>query len=114
IIGAALISIALNHVAAAQSASGAGPTVCQMRPSPDRAVFKPLGELAGPAECGGPDVVRLERIILADRSEVGVEPPATLRCEMAEAVVCFVRQDLASAVIAMGAPLSTIENYDSY
>ena len=114
IIGAALIGIALNRGAAAQSAQDAAPTPCQMRLSPDRAVFKPLGELAGPAECGGPDVVRLERIILADRSEVAVEPPATLRCEMAEAVVSFVRQDLASAVTAMGAPLSAIENYDSY
>jgi len=114
IIGAALIGTALYHVAAAQSASGAGPTVCQMRLSPDRAVFKPLGELAGPAGCGGPDVVQLERIILADRSEVAVEPPATLRCEMAEAVVSFVRRDLAPAVTDMGATLSAIENYDSY
>ena len=112
--GTALIGVAWSNGAAAQSGPGAAATVCQMRLSPDRAVFTPLGELGAPAGCGGPDVVHLERIILADRAEVAVEPPATLRCEMAEAVVFFVRQDLAPAAAAMGAPLSAIENYDSY
>ena len=114
IIGTALVGVALSDGAAAQSGPGAGPTACQTRLSPDRAVFTPLGELGGPAGCGGPDVVHLERIILADRTEVAVEPPATLRCEMAEAIVFFVRQDLAPAAAAVGAPLSAIENYDSY
>jgi len=114
VIGTALVGVALSDGAAAQSGPEAGPTACQRRLSPDRAVFTPLGELGGPAGCGGPDVVHLERIILADRTEVAVEPPATLRCEMAEAIVFFVRQDLAPAVAAAGAPLSAIENYDSY
>src|SRR5262249_30614135 len=86
----------------------------QMRLSPDRAIFKPLGELGGPPGCGGPDVIHLERIILADRTEVAVEPPATLRCEMAGGVVSFVREDLAPAAAALGAAPSAIENYDSY
>jgi len=114
IVKTALVGVALSDGAAAQSGPGAGPTACQGRLSPDRAVFTPLGELGGPAGCGGPDVVHLERIILADRTEVAVEPPATLRCEMAEAIVFFVRQDLAPAAAAVGAPLSAIENYDSY
>jgi hypothetical protein len=113
IIGTALVDITLGVSASAQSAPEA-PTACQTRLSQDRAVFKPVGELGGPAGCGGPDVVHLERIILADRSEVAVDPPATLRCEMADAVVSFVREDLAPAVTAMGAALSAIENYDSY
>lgn len=114
IISTAFISIALSDGARAQSAPGEAPTVCQMRLSSDRAVFTPLGEVGGPAGCGGPDVVHLERIILADHTEVAIEPPATLRCDMAEAVVLFVRRDLAPAAAAMGAPLSAIENYDSY
>jgi hypothetical protein len=114
IIGTALIGGAASDGAAAESGPDAAPTACQMRLSADRAVFKPLGELDAPAGCGGPDVVHLERIILRDRIEVAVEPPATLRCEMAEAVVFFVRQDLAPAAAAMGAPLSAVENYDSY
>ena len=114
IIGPPLAVIALSNGALAQSAPYAAPTACQIRLSEDRAVFKPLGGLDGPAECGGPDIVLLERIILADRSEVAIEPPATLRCEMAEAVVSFVRQDLAPAAAAMGSALSAIENFDSY
>jgi len=113
VIGA-LAVIALNNAAVAQSPQDEAPTACQMRLPSDRAVFKPLGELGGPAGCGGPDVIYLERIILADRTEVAIEPPATLRCETAEAIVSFVRQDLAPAAAAMGSSLSAIENYDSY
>jgi hypothetical protein len=114
IIGPTLASIALNDSVAAQPAQDAAPTACQMRLSENRTVFKPLGELDGPSGCGGRDIVQLERIVLTDRTEVAIEPPATLRCEMAEAVVSFVRQDLAPAAAAMGSALSAIENFDSY
>ena len=116
LIGAILIGLASPDRAAAQSSPAASPTpsACQMRLSPDRAAFKPLGEMGSPGGCGGPDVVLLERIILPDRSEIAVEPPATLRCEMAEAIVHFVRQDLAPAATAMGSALHAIENFDSY
>jgi hypothetical protein len=113
----ALMMIALVSRASADSLQEE-PTACQIRLSSDHAVFKPLGELAGepggPAGCGGPDVVLLQRMILEDRTEIAVEPPATLRCEMAEAITNFVRQDLAPAAAAMGSPLSAIENHDSY
>src|SRR6516165_5406824 len=66
IIGPTLAVIALSNGAAAQSPQGEAPTACQIRLASDRAVFKPLGELGGPAGCGGPDVISLERIILAD------------------------------------------------
>src|SRR5215468_934037 len=111
---AAVAVITFSNGAVAQSAQDGTPTACQMRLSRDRAVFKPLGELSGPGECGGPDIIHLERIVLSDRAEVAVEPPATLRCEMAEDVVSFVRQDLAPAAAVMGSALSAIENYDSY
>src|SRR5713226_5557881 len=35
----------------------AAPSTCQLRLTPDRAAFKPLGEIAGPGECGGTDIV---------------------------------------------------------
>jgi hypothetical protein len=116
VIGAVLVGMALGDGAVAQPSpnEAPAPTACQMRLTPDRAVFKPLGELGGPAGCGGPDVVYLERIILADRTAIAIEPPATLRCEMAEAIMHFVRQDLAPAAVAMGAALSALENFDSY
>jgi hypothetical protein len=119
-IGAALIGMALVSAASAQSApdaSGSGtPTACQVRLS-DRAVFKPLGNIVsepGGPGCGALDAVFLQRIVLDDHTDVAVEPPATLRCEMAEAVADFVRHDLAPAAAAMGSPLRVVENHDSY
>ena len=50
----------------------------------------------------------LESIDLEDGAPVTVEPPAILRCEMAEAVTEFVRHDLAPAAAALGSPLSAI------
>jgi hypothetical protein len=70
--------------------------------------------LVGPGECGATDVVRLEAIILDDKHRVAVMPPATLRCGMAEVLVQWVRDDVASAVSVSGAALATIDNYASY
>lgn len=79
------------------------------------AKFKPIGNLNGNiAGCGGRDVVVLSRIRLEGDQEVALEPAATMRCEMAEAVVGLVRDELAPAAAAMGSPLSALENYDSY
>ncbi len=123
VISPALIGIALVNGASVQAAQEksppeAPPSACQMRLAADRAVFKPLGEVAGapkgPAGCGGKDVVLLQQIVLPDRTEVAVEPPATLRCEMAEAITDFVRDDLAPAAALIGSPLRALENDDSY
>jgi hypothetical protein len=109
--------VALVCGASAQPAQGTGqeapPSACQLRLS-DRALLKPLGDLAGPAGCGAKDAVLLQQIILQDHTAVAVEPPATLRCDMAEAITEFVRHDLAPAAAAMGSSLSAIENDDSY
>ena len=96
------------HEAAAASSA------CQLRLTPDRAVFKPLGEISGPGECGGPDIVSLERIVARNRAPIAIAPPATLRCETAEAIVTWVRDDLAARVAALGSELAAIENFDSF
>jgi hypothetical protein len=92
----------------------AAPTACQLRLTPDRAVFRPLGEISGPGECGGPDIVALERIVARNRASIAISPPATLRCETAEAIVTWVRDDLVARVAALGSGLATIENFDSF
>src|SRR5258708_10764570 len=100
IVGHTVAVIALSNGAAAQSPQDEAPTACHMRLASDRAVFKPLGELGGPAGCGGPRVISLARIILADRTVVAIQPPATLPCATAGAVVSFLRHDLAPAAAA--------------
>jgi Extensin-like protein C-terminus len=96
----------------------AAASACQVRLSSDRAVFKSIGDIGGDsnslAECGARDAVLLQRIVLPDHTEVAVEPPAKVRCEMAEAITDFVREDLAPAAAVLGSPLSAIENHDSY
>jgi hypothetical protein len=111
-VGAAVIYVLATCDGAVAQTSA--PSACQMRLTPDRAAFRALGDTSLPGGCGGPDVVLLERIVAVDGSVVAVEPPATLRCEMAEAIVHFVRQDLVPSGAAMGSLVSAIENFDSY
>ena len=89
------------------------PSACQLR-LPERAVIRVLPPMNGPGGCGGADMVKLEAIILPDKSRVALSPPATLACSMAEAVADWVREDIAPAAIELGAPLRGLDNYASY
>jgi hypothetical protein len=100
----------------AAAAAVSGPvtaSACQLRLA-KLAVFKPLPMLIGAGECGAVDAVVLDSIILADKAKVAVSPPATLRCSMAEAVALWLREDVAPAVLKLGAPLRGLDNFDSY
>ena len=98
-----------------QASGGASaPSVCRLRLTHDLAVAPSLAPIIGPGECGAPDVVRLEQITLPDRSRITVAPPAVLRCSMAEAIVDWVREDVAPRARELGAPLKRIESFGSY
>jgi hypothetical protein len=93
----------------------AEPSPCQLRLSvAGRVLFTALPPLSGPGACGAPDVVRLEAVVMPDRSRVAFEPPPTLRCTMAGAIGDWVREDIGPTAAGLGAPLRAIENYDSY
>lgn len=89
------------------------PSACDLRLK-ELADFTPLPGLVGPGECGAADVVRLEAVILRDRIRVVLNPPAVLRCPMAEALAHFMRNDVAPAAAELGSPLASLVNYDSY
>jgi hypothetical protein len=89
------------------------PSACRLALA-EKAAILPLPPVAGPGECGAEDVVHLEGLVLADWSRVTLNPPAILRCEMALAVVDWVRDDVAVTAATLGARLTAIENYDSY
>ena len=95
------------------SAAPAPPSPCQARLA-KVATFHPLPVLFGPGECGAADAVLLETLILPDQSKVAVTPPATLRCTMAEEIARWVREDIAPAALKLGAPLRSVDNFDSY
>ncbi len=99
---------------AAEIAEPAPPSACRLRLTAELAVAPSLPALSGPNECGAPDAVQLEAVVLADRTRVAVMPPATLRCEFAEAIVHWVREDIAPAARALGSALRSVDNYASY
>jgi hypothetical protein len=90
------------------------PTACRLRLTPDRAVFEPLGAISRDGECGGPDIVLLKRVITTGHAFIDIAPAATLRCEMAEAIVDWVREDLVSQAASFGSALAGIQNLDSF
>jgi hypothetical protein len=90
------------------------PSACFLRLTPTLAVATPLPALAGAGGCGADDVVRLEAVVLPDKTQVALSPPATLRCPFAEAIARWVREDVAPAVRTLGAPLKALDNYASY
>src|SRR3981189_2403181 len=90
------------------------PSACQLRLSADRAIFRPLPTLTGPGGCGATDVVQLDAVVMPNRERVMLMPAPTLRCSMAEAVADWVRDEVGAAAADLGAPLKSIENFDSY
>lgn len=92
----------------------AEPSVCQLRIGGEIAVIEAQPPLIGPGDCGAVDVVKLEAIILKDKSRVPVTPPATVRCGMAEALAHWVREDVTAAVAGLGTTVRALDNYASF
>jgi hypothetical protein len=96
-----------------EAGPAAAPSPCDQRLA-QVADFRPLGRLVAPGECGANDAVLLETVTLADRSKVAIAPPATLRCEMAQAVAQWLRDDVAPAAQKLGSPVRRLGNLGSY
>jgi hypothetical protein len=80
-----------------------------------RAVAPGVDSIEGPGACGGTDLVRLEAIVMPDYSRIEMSPPAILRCSMAEAIVDWVKEDLAPlAASKLGSPVRSIRNFAAY
>jgi len=92
----------------------APPTACRLRLTAALATAPSLPPITGPGECGAPDVVRLEAVVLPDQSRVAIAPPAILRCSMAEAIVSWVREEAAPHALERGSSLKTLANLASF
>ncbi len=88
-----------------------------------RACYDRLGKIANfvpvpirvePAQCARFDMVRLDRVLMPDQTSVAVIPAPQLQCNMAEALVEWIRDDAGPAAATLGAPLAAISGYDSY
>jgi hypothetical protein len=97
-----------------EDGAAAEPTACRLRLTAALASAPSLPPITGPGECGAPDVVRLEAVVLPDHSRVAITPPAVLRCTMAEAIVSWVREEAAPRALDLGSPLKAIANLASF
>ncbi|MDB5522011.1 MAG: Extensin-like [Tardiphaga sp.] len=73
-----------------------------------------LPDITGPGSCGGTDLVRLEAVVVPGKGKVPLKPAATLRCEMATAVVGWIRDDMAPLAATLGTALAELDNFDSF
>lgn len=90
-----------------------GPSACALRIA-DIAVVVPQFNIEGQGGCVAEDVVRLEAILMPDKTKVVVTPPAMLRCSMAETVAGWIREEVGPAIGGLGSKLARVENYDSF
>jgi hypothetical protein len=86
------------------------PSACRLRLTSELAIAPSVPAMTGPGECGGPDLIRLEAVMLPDAKggKVALNPPAVVRCGMAEAIVHWIR-DLAPAAAELGSPLKALD-----
>ena len=99
----------------AAPAAAAAPSACRIRLTAERAIAPSVDAIEGPGECGSVDLVRLEAVVLPDNSRVEINPPAVLRCSMAEAIVDWVRDDLSQlTAFSLGSRLRSVRNYAAY
>ena len=116
----ALPLLAQAEPAASQSpesatpAEPAAPSACRLRLTADLASAPSVAAIEGPGACGAEDAVRLEAVLLPDRRRVAVAPPAVMRCELAEAIVHWVREDLAPAARLLKSAVKSIDDYAAY
>jgi hypothetical protein len=89
------------------------PTECDKRIQTIAAV-EPLPRLIGPNACGGSDMLRLEAALRPDGARIELKPAPVLRCEFAESVVAWLRDEAAPRADRLGAPLRTVETYDDF
>jgi hypothetical protein len=78
------------------------------------AIAPSIPDITGPGACGGPDLVRLEAVVLPDGSRATVSPAAILRCPMARAIVDWIRSDVAPLATSLGSRVADLDNFDSY
>jgi hypothetical protein len=78
------------------------------------AIAPSIPDIKGPGACGGADMVRLDAVVLPDKTLVPLKPAATMRCTMAAAVADWVRTDMASLASSLNTKLIELDNFDSF
>jgi hypothetical protein len=89
------------------------PSACRLRLE-KVAVLAPMPRLIGPGACGGGDMVELDAVLIAGGQRVEIKPAPVLRCDMAERLAAWVREDAAPRVAKAGPALRSVDTYDDF
>jgi Extensin-like protein C-terminus len=89
------------------------PTECDRRLA-GLAVFEPKPSIAGPGECGADDLVSLSAVRLPNGGQADIRPAATLRCDMAESLSAWLRDEVAPRLEEKGGGLVAVQQEDAY
>lgn len=108
--------------ATAPASAAPGPAVptppplsaCRLALTDAIAVAPSIPDIHGAGGCGGEDLVRLEAVVLPDKRQVALKPPAILRCAMASQIADWVRTDIAPLTLSLGSVISVLDNFDSF
>jgi hypothetical protein len=84
-----------------------GPSDCLKRLTAGLAIAKALPPITGPGACHGEDVVELSAVIVANKAQIKLSPPAILRCPMAEAFAHWMRDEAEPKLRASG-PVTSV------
>lgn len=87
---------------------------CRQALTDDIAIAPTIPDIKGPGACGGPDMVRLDAVVLPDKTRVPLKPAGTMRCTMAAAVADWVRSDMAPLAGSLNTKLVELDNFDSF
>jgi hypothetical protein len=68
----------------------------------------------GPDGCGIAAPLKLEAVALADGRRIALEPPALIRCDLAEAIADWVREDMAPLAAKADGEIATVLGSDGY
>ena len=74
----------------------------------------PVAPVTGEGECGIVAPVMFKAIVLADGTRVPLQPPALMRCDLAEVFGEWVRDDVALLAVAAGGGLAKVLGADAY
>jgi hypothetical protein len=91
----------------------AEPSECRLRLEAFAAIVA-MPRLIGPGACGGGDMVELGAVRLINGGSVTFNPKPLLRCEMAESLASWVRDEAAPRLAKAGNVLRQVETYDDF
>lgn len=90
------------------------PSACRLALTDQIAIAQSIPDIHGPGECGSEDLVRLEAVVLPDKHQVVLKPPAILHCTMASAIADWIRTDMVPFAASLGSVIRDLENFKSF